>query len=288
MKKLNNKGFAISTMLYGLLIIILLVVAMILSTMAFSRKNNREYTEKIVDWLESYVVANSNIDKMYTYDASTCPTGTEPTCKQETITANKAIPVGTIINYNVDGTNTIPFNVIKDNGTTILMQSSQNIVDKTYWISAADYATENTDRTSCTQASCSDEGPMTALKALETATAGWSNVNSFYYSVGINQGSIWPGCSSYNTCNGTQTYKLEERTVKARMITVQEAYGLGCTGTNNSCPKWMGNTYWTMNAYTANSYGAWTISRFSSLSTAGTYLEDYGVRAVVEINKLAI
>ena len=52
MKKLNNKGFAISTMLYGLLIIILLVVAMILSTMAFSRKNSREFTEKIVDELE--------------------------------------------------------------------------------------------------------------------------------------------------------------------------------------------------------------------------------------------
>ena len=52
MKKLNNKGFAISTMLYGLLIIIVLVVAMILSTMSFSRKNSREFSEKIINNLE--------------------------------------------------------------------------------------------------------------------------------------------------------------------------------------------------------------------------------------------
>lgn len=52
MKKLNNKGFAISTMLYGLLILIVLIIAMILSTMAFNRKNSREFSEKIIDDLE--------------------------------------------------------------------------------------------------------------------------------------------------------------------------------------------------------------------------------------------
>ena len=52
MKKLNNKGFAISTILYGLLIVLLLVTSLIMSTMAFSRKNSKEYTEKIVNELE--------------------------------------------------------------------------------------------------------------------------------------------------------------------------------------------------------------------------------------------
>ena len=56
MKKMNNKGFAISTMLYGLLIIIVLIVGMILSTMAFNRKNSKEYTSSIVDELEKRAV----------------------------------------------------------------------------------------------------------------------------------------------------------------------------------------------------------------------------------------
>lgn len=50
---MNNKGFAISTMLYGLIIIIALVMMMILSTMAFNRKTSKEYSSNIVNELET-------------------------------------------------------------------------------------------------------------------------------------------------------------------------------------------------------------------------------------------
>ena len=52
MKRVNNKGFAISTMLYGLLIVIVLVMGMIMSIMAFNRKNSREFSTKAVEDLE--------------------------------------------------------------------------------------------------------------------------------------------------------------------------------------------------------------------------------------------
>lgn len=52
MIKVNNKGFAISTMLYGLLIVIVLVMGMIMSIMAFNRKNSREFSTTTVEDLE--------------------------------------------------------------------------------------------------------------------------------------------------------------------------------------------------------------------------------------------
>lgn len=52
MNKLNNKGFAISTMLYGLLIILILIITTLMSTMSFNRKNSKEFTDTIVEELE--------------------------------------------------------------------------------------------------------------------------------------------------------------------------------------------------------------------------------------------
>ena len=47
MKKLNNKGFAVSTILYSLILMVMLIVIMIMSTMASSRSNNRELIEAV-------------------------------------------------------------------------------------------------------------------------------------------------------------------------------------------------------------------------------------------------
>ncbi len=53
MKKLNNKGFAISTMLYGLLVVLILLITLLMGTMAFNRKNSREFTDIVIDELEN-------------------------------------------------------------------------------------------------------------------------------------------------------------------------------------------------------------------------------------------
>ena len=47
MKRLNNKGFAISTIIYGLSIMGILLVAMIMAEMATIRSNTRQMSKSI-------------------------------------------------------------------------------------------------------------------------------------------------------------------------------------------------------------------------------------------------
>ncbi|MDO5003084.1 MAG: hypothetical protein Q4E39_02515 [bacterium] len=61
MKKMNNKGFAVSTMLFGLLIIIVLTIGVTISIMAFNRKNSKEFSQTIVDELESRKIVNFKV-----------------------------------------------------------------------------------------------------------------------------------------------------------------------------------------------------------------------------------
>lgn len=52
MIKLNNKGFAVSTVLYSLILMLLLIVMMIMSTMASNRSNNNELISAVEKELE--------------------------------------------------------------------------------------------------------------------------------------------------------------------------------------------------------------------------------------------
>ena len=54
MKKLNNKGFAISSLLYGLMLVAFLIVALIMSTMSTNRKNTSTLIKKIEEELNRY------------------------------------------------------------------------------------------------------------------------------------------------------------------------------------------------------------------------------------------
>ena len=52
--KLNNKGFAISTVLYSLLIMVFLIVTLMMSIMASNRKSNRNLVTTIEEELNRY------------------------------------------------------------------------------------------------------------------------------------------------------------------------------------------------------------------------------------------
>ena len=51
--KLNNKGFAISTLLYGLIVIIIMIAALIISIMAFNRTESKDLVDTVTTELES-------------------------------------------------------------------------------------------------------------------------------------------------------------------------------------------------------------------------------------------
>ena len=54
MKKLNNKGFAISTLIYGLMLVAFIVVALLMSIMSTNRKNTSTLIKKIEEELNRY------------------------------------------------------------------------------------------------------------------------------------------------------------------------------------------------------------------------------------------
>ena len=54
MKKLNKKGFAISTLIYGLSILGLLIITMLMSTLSNTRSNSKEMSNAIEDDLNRY------------------------------------------------------------------------------------------------------------------------------------------------------------------------------------------------------------------------------------------
>lgn len=324
MKKMNNKGFAISTMLYGLLILIVLIIAMILSTMAFNRKNSREFSEKIVDELENkekYFYTNQNIVIAYTYDENNCVTGDEDKCQQISLTTRDTdIPTGTIIKYKVNDTDIVTFHVMYDNGLTLTMQSQKNIGNNTIWISEEDYKKTGDNSCNSTSGVCNNQGPVTVLTALEKETSNWTNVNSQNYQMGDTK---WPyffkehpnsytGCSKYNDCT-TNTYQFaSSRTANARMITVQEAAKIRCRNSDVKCPIWMYNYlynstanggttndiiskdpttgkyntgYWTMNAVSTSKYAAWYIFYSGTINSSNVNNESAGARAVVVVSK---
>ena len=261
-----------------------------------------------------------NIIVGYTYNQTSgasnyCVTGDEETCQETKCyesTETGSCPAGTIIVYKVNNSEIERFHVMYGTGKALTMQSQKNTIYSTAWIDADDYKNKNTDGTSCSYKSCNDEGPITILEALESATAGWSNVNTLTYVIGttsLGAQGAYTGCSGYNSCT-TNKYALSVRSAKARMITLQEAAHFGCTNNSKTCPIWLYNylststenggtandvntgpngtvnsSYWTISADSVYGYCAWNIYYLGTIRNNDVTITNFGARAIVEVNK---
>lgn len=247
---------------------------------------------------------NPYIMKAYNYNddntaGNYCLTGDEDTCERTECYKDKSAsscPFGTIIKYKVNDAEEKVFYVIEDHGDTITLQQRENTINNIEW-----YA-EGNDNT---------KGPLTVLSKLEEETKKWDNVLDQVYTMGTTtfKDIAFTGCAAYNTCS-SNAYTLEEKTVKARMITAQEAAALNCTDVQNSCPKWMSNylylstshggtvddntpingkynqNYWTMSSFTTIPGSAMNITNSGILTGANGLTTDVaGARAVIEISK---
>lgn len=190
--------------------------------------------------------------------------------------------------------------------STITMQSQENTVNNTLWITREDYALENTDGSVCYLGACNNKGPMTALTALENATSSWTNVKDQNYAMGttIFKTNSYTGCRADSehvlTCS-TNTYTLPGRTAKARMITAQESTSFGCVSSEKSCPIWMYNYLYQSTSHggtgTGNyNQGYWTMNSASDINSIIVFFtgsigsnlsaqSQYGTRAVVVVDK---
>jgi len=57
--RLNEKGFAISTVLYGILIMAMIIMTLLISTMAFTRKSSVDFINGIEEELNKCVNPDS-------------------------------------------------------------------------------------------------------------------------------------------------------------------------------------------------------------------------------------
>lgn len=69
-KKLNNKGFAISTVLYSLLIMVFLIVVLIMGIMSTNRKNSHDLVDIVEEDLNRYSISTTNFEFDDTGDAN--------------------------------------------------------------------------------------------------------------------------------------------------------------------------------------------------------------------------
>jgi len=70
MRKMNNKGFAISTVIYGLSIMGILIISILMGIMSTTRSNNRKLSQEIEDELVSYGKTSMTFDSNQNYTAS--------------------------------------------------------------------------------------------------------------------------------------------------------------------------------------------------------------------------
>ncbi len=260
---------------------------------------------------------NKNIVSAYTYNQETgqpnyCVTGNESTCEETTCYQNKdeeSCPAGTIINYKVNNEKEVRFHVVQDDGETMRLQSQKDTLNNNAWYS--------TDPTPLPVYDTGDNshGPTTALDALESATADWTNVKDQTYSIGSSSNNTnlgYSGChlsGGYNASGSipvcdSETYSLSRDSVKARMITVQEAHKVGCAYDNKTCPIWIYNFlkqstksggtdddknskyyYWTMSAFDGESKYAWAVYNQGRVYFYNLPPEGNSVRALVVVSK---
>ncbi len=238
---------------------------------------------------------NRNIIKAYVYDEDQnsqtyCITGKEEKCFPTTCYDNKSknsCKPGTIIVYKVNQDNEVKFHVLRDEGSTMMLQSQENIVHNTVW-----YLGNPQDNS---------QGPLTVLSELENAVENWTNVNPFDYSIGDDHSTLGYSSCYIDSCK--KGYTLKRTNAKARMITVQEAIELGCKSNESlTCPIWMSNFlynsteyngtdsdtdlgYWAMSAYPASTFQAIQITVWRYIDIHDLTVDRRGARAVVEISK---
>ena len=139
----------------------------------------------------------------------------------------------------------------------------------------------------------STNGPTQALELLDSYTKSWKNVNDITYQMGVTKffGNAFTKCNG-NGCTSNEYVWSNPRTVKARMITVQEAEYLGCkVKRSNSCPKFLLNNVKTGGIHTMNSSGGSTLFLHKNEVDNVYYIQDdylstiEDIRAVVVVNK---
>ena len=206
--------------------------------------------------------------------------------------------------------------VINDGGETIDALLDHNTTYQVAWISVSDYATANTDGTSCSFDACNDEGPITLLTQLQSDTSNWSDSlvrNDSYtdlakgYTIDysgykarlIDANELWAITESTNGASGwtSATAKEEDKfyfdgnklneQVKSNYKWLFD-YTNNCT--NYGCDIADSGTdgYWTSSSTVYDPHYAWRVYYNGRVSDSRVYSTSYGLRPVITISKSSL
>lgn len=296
MKRIDNKGFAISTMLYGLLIIIVLIIAMILNIMAFNRKNSKEFTEKIVDELETKETIYPVCLRANTLHTETCSAGKKCNTNlnlninvNETISYGNLGTTGSLIlgdafdcDVNGDGeynSLTERFYYLKDEtDTTALLVYYHN----TLLQENSNMSYDATSGAKYSNSSANTSGPTEVVENLPLKET-WKNTDSFNSNAGY----------VCNEIGATVTF-ISYTSYGARLLKYSDING-SCSINKlyDNCRFLLENTGFAKNSLD----GLWLETPSSSFQTHAWYITSqgtidsnyisysYGVRPVIAINK---
>lgn len=200
---------------------------------------------------------------------------------------------GTSMTIMVNSNQTYDFYVLNDDGNNLTLISSTNIGNDT--INTVPWFTGSVGNNS--------NGPITAIESLITLTSDWSNIKKISSYSYINSGN---GYKKLNIIDGEVTIinsNNESLSIdgiaRARLLTYEEAYALGCRTTSSSsqCPSWLYDNldgtnnslkpygYWLLTSYSTdkNAYNIRNTGILANNSTVDT--TGRGIRPVIKISK---
>jgi len=279
--KLNNRGFAISGILYSILILFVTLFIGILALLATTKFSFDKIKNDIVGKLEK----NQYISSDYS-----CVTDRNLVCSEEDIKSDEGI----LVNVRVNDSENYDFYVIEDTGSKLTLIMDRNLGATVAW-----YA----------DASDNSKGPLTALNYLNSETAGWKNISaigSYTYDNNLNGTTNTYGYQKLEITNGagiltSQDGKTQTEltgTSRVRLLTEEEVQILK-TANSNKTPKWLYANLRTTSDDTSLPPGYWFLTVDSSTATnalamhySGSIYElnvinkvFYGIRPVITVSK---
>jgi hypothetical protein len=166
---------------------------------------------------------------------------------------------GTLFNIKVNDTTTLDFYVVDSDENTITLIAASNIGNSEYK-TVAWYAASSGNN---------NYGPVTALNVVNNLTNEWTNISAIsdytYNNTGEGYKKIKITDGETVITDADDNTTAISGTTRARLLTYDEAYSLGCRVTANAsnCPNWL---YANLNAEynSLTPYGYWLLTSYSN------------------------
>ena len=249
----------------------------------------------------NYEVNPSNIETCTSIYPAICTATTTATVTKGNVPEGKYLPGDEYIcevsenvfhNFFILSVKENKINLIMDKNIASDGSDATATIGFIEWVSNANYTASKEASVVCATDACTEEGPITALNYLSTATSSWTNLERIY---------------EEHTDEG-KSYGTIALNGYARLPKLSELTALDCSTTENSCKApWLMN-YLTTNTYTnvytldgINGYwvldsresypnNAWAVNYTNNLTNDTNIYSNtsYGVRPVISVSKANI